>query len=86
MQFSDHTSNKSGRDHEKRRLKDAMYTAKGRRDALNSEFEVHYLNPILSKIAEIAKRSQGKINEETAKEKPAFGFQHVIPLKRIWSY
>ncbi|WP_165942813.1 LPD38 domain-containing protein [Histophilus somni] len=72
MQFSDHTSNKSGRDHEKRRLKDAMYTAKGRRDALNSEFEVHYLNPILSKIAEIAKRSQGKINEETAKRKAGF--------------
>lgn len=72
MQFSDHTSNKSGRDHEKRRLKDAMYTAKGRRDALNSEFDVNYLKPILAKIAEIAKRSQGKINEETAKRKAGF--------------
>ncbi|WP_218637822.1 MuF-C-terminal domain-containing protein, partial [Histophilus somni] len=72
MQFSDHTSNVSGRDHEKRRLKDAMYTAKGKRDALNSELEVNFLKPILSKVAQIAKQSKGKINEETAKAKAGF--------------
>lgn len=71
--FSDHTSNKVVGTTEKRRLKDAMYTAKGRRDALNSEFEVHYLNPILSKITEIANGRRSKINEETAK-KPVFEF------------
>ncbi|HDR1420083.1 TPA: hypothetical protein QB189_002016, partial [Pasteurella multocida] len=72
MKFSDSTGNTSSRDHEKRRLKDAMYTAKGKRDALNSELETNFLKPILSKIAQIAKKSNGKINEETAKEKAAY--------------
>ncbi|HII3734671.1 TPA: LPD38 domain-containing protein [Pasteurella multocida] len=72
MKFSDSTGNTSSRDHEKRRLKDAMYTAKGKRDALNSELEKNFLNPILSKIAQIAKQSNGKINEETAKRKAGF--------------
>ncbi|HDR0673407.1 TPA: hypothetical protein QBZ85_001075 [Pasteurella multocida] len=72
MKFSDSTGNTSSRDHEKRRLKDAMYTAKGKRDALNSELETNFLKPILSKIAQIAKNSNGKINEETAKEKAAY--------------
>ncbi|WP_324022869.1 LPD38 domain-containing protein [Pasteurella multocida] len=72
MKFSDSTGNTSSRDHEKRRLKDAMYTAKGKRDALNSELETNFLKPILSKIAQIAKKSNGKINEETAKRKAGF--------------
>ncbi|MFC1088189.1 LPD38 domain-containing protein [Pasteurella multocida] len=72
MKFSDDTGKTSSRDHEKRRLKDAMYTAKGKRDALNSELEKNFLNPILSKIAQIAKQSNGKINEETAKRKAGF--------------
>ncbi|HED4435796.1 TPA: hypothetical protein R4333_001029 [Pasteurella multocida] len=72
MKFSDSTGNTSSRDHEKRRLKDAMYTAKGKRDALNSELETNFLKPILSKIAQIAKNSHGKINEETAKRKAGF--------------
>ncbi|HHT7691465.1 TPA: LPD38 domain-containing protein [Pasteurella multocida] len=72
MKFSDDTGKTSSRDHEKRRLKDAMYTAKGKRDALNSELETNFLKPILSKIAQIAKKSNGKINEETAKEKAAY--------------
>ncbi|HDR1202807.1 TPA: hypothetical protein QB275_000798 [Pasteurella multocida] len=72
MKFSDDTGKTSSRDHEKRRLKDAMYTAKGKRDALNSELEANFLKPILSKIAQIAKKSNGKINEETAKEKAAY--------------
>ncbi|AWB55739.1 hypothetical protein pm9n_09155 [Pasteurella multocida] len=72
MKFSDDTGKTSSHDHEKRRLKDAMYTAKGKRDALNSELETNFLKPILSKIAQIAKQSNGKINEETAKEKAAY--------------
>ncbi|HEH9616994.1 TPA: hypothetical protein SIC63_002204 [Pasteurella multocida] len=72
MKFSDDTGKTSSRDHEKRRLKDAMYTAKGKRDALNSELETNFLKPILSKIAQIAKQSNGKINEETAKRKAGF--------------
>ncbi len=72
MKFSDDTGKTSSRDHEKRRLKDAMYTAKGKRDALNSELETNFLKPILSKIAQIAKNSHGKINEETAKRKAGF--------------
>ncbi len=72
MKFSDDTGKTSSRDHEKRRLKDAMYTAKGKRDALNSELETNFLKPILSKIAQIAKQSNGKINEETAKLKAGF--------------
>ncbi|HHT7705720.1 MuF-C-terminal domain-containing protein [Pasteurella multocida] len=72
MKFSDDTGKTSSRDHEKRRLKDAMYTAKGKRDALNSELEANFLKPILSKIAQIAKKSNGKINEETAKRKAGF--------------
>ncbi|MGC6325167.1 LPD38 domain-containing protein [Pasteurella multocida] len=72
MKFSDDTGKTSSRDHEKRRLKDAMYTAKGKRDALNSELETNFLKPILSKIAQIAKKSNGKINEETAKRKAGF--------------
>ncbi|HDR0611618.1 TPA: hypothetical protein QBZ44_000441 [Pasteurella multocida] len=72
MKFSDDTGKTSSRDHEKRRLKDAMYTAKGKRDALNSELEANFLKPILSKIAQITKKSNGKINEETAKRKAGF--------------
>ncbi|WP_101774971.1 LPD23 domain-containing protein [Pasteurella oralis] len=72
MKFSDDTGKTSSRDHEKRRLKDAMYTAKGKRDALNSELETNFLKPILSKIAQIAKQSNSKINEETAKRKAGF--------------
>lgn len=72
MKFSDDTGKTSSHDHEKLRLKDAMYTAKGKRDALNSELETNFLKPILSKIAQIAKKSNGKINEETAKEKAAY--------------
>ncbi|MFC0912668.1 LPD38 domain-containing protein [Pasteurella multocida] len=72
MKFSDDTGKTSSHDHEKRRLKDAMYTAKGKRDALNSELETNFLKPILSKIAQIAKNSHGKINEETAKRKAGF--------------
>ena len=66
MQFSEHTGQFNGRDHEKRRLKDAMYTAKGIRDALNSELEQHYLKPILEKIASIAKKSKER-NEQDVK-------------------
>ena len=66
MQFSEHTGKFNGRDHEKRRLKDAMYTAKGIRDALNSELEQHYLKPILEKIASIVKKSKER-NEQDVK-------------------
>lgn len=55
-------------------LKDAMYTAKGRRDALNSEFEVHYLNRFCRKLQKLLNGRRGKINEETAKRKAGFGF------------
>lgn len=66
---------------QKRRLKDAQQKAV--MGCLKFEFEVHYLNPILSKIAEIAKRSQGKIKWRNGKKKSRFfGFQHVIPLKK----
>nr|DAK06729.1 MAG TPA: ParB ddrB-like ParB superfamily domain [Caudoviricetes sp.] len=58
MYLEDQTGNTSSRDHEKRRLKDAMYTAKGKRDALNSELEQAYLKPILSKIAALSKQSK----------------------------
>ena len=64
MQFSEHTGKFNGRDHEKRRLKDAMYTAKGIRDALNSELEQHYLKPILEKIASIAKKSKERDEQD----------------------
>ena len=64
MQFSEHTGKFNGRDHEKRRLKDAMYTAKGIRDALNSELEQHYLKPILEKIASIAKKSKDRDEQD----------------------
>lgn len=70
MHLEDQTGNTSSRDHEKRRLKDAMYTAKGKRDALNSELEQAYLKPILSKIAALSKQSQNKshpIDELTMK-------------------
>lgn len=70
MQLEDQTGNTSSRDHEKRRLKDAMYTAKGKRDAMNSELEQAYLKPILSKIAALSKATQkGKnpIDELTMK-------------------
>ena len=60
MHLEDQTGNTSSRDHEKRRLKDAMYVAKGKRDALNSELEQAYLKPILSKIAALSKQSQSK--------------------------
>ena len=60
MHFEDQTGNTSSRDHEKRRLKDAMYVAKGKRDAINSELEQAYLKPILSKIAALSKQSQNK--------------------------
>lgn len=58
MHLEDQSGNTSSRDHEKRRLKDAMYTAKGKRDALNSELEQAYLKPILSKIAALSKQSK----------------------------
>lgn len=58
MHLEDQTGNTSSRDHEKRRLKDAMYTTKGKRDALNSELEQAYLKPILSKIAALSKQSK----------------------------
>lgn len=70
MHLEDQTGNTSSRDHEKRRLKDAMYTAKGKRDALNSELEQAYLKPILSKIAALSKESKNKshpIDELTMK-------------------
>lgn len=70
MHFEDQTGNTSSRDHEKRRLKDAMYTAKGKRDALNSELEQAYLKPILSKIAALSKetkKSKHPIDELTMK-------------------
>lgn len=70
MHLEDQTGNTSSRDHEKRRLKDAMYTAKGKRDALNSELEQAYLKPILSKIAALSKQSKNKshpIDELTMK-------------------
>ena len=58
MHLEDQTGNTSSRDHEKRRLKDAMYVAKGKRDAINSELEQAYLKPILSKIAALSKQSK----------------------------
>ena len=70
MHLEDQTGNTSSRDHEKRRLKDAMYTAKGKRDAMNSELEQVYLKPILSKIAALSKETKkGKnpIDELTMK-------------------
>ena len=70
MRLEDQTGNTSSRDHEKRRLKDAMYTAKGKRDALNSELEQAYLKPILSKIAALSKetkKSNHYIDELTMK-------------------
>ena len=70
MHLADQTGNTSSRDHEKRRLKDAMYTAKGKRDAMNSELEQAYLKPILSKIAALSKETKkGKnpIDELTMK-------------------
>ena len=60
MHLEDQTGNTSSRDHEKRRLKDAMYVANGKRDAINSELEQAYLKPILSKIAALSKQSQNK--------------------------
>lgn len=70
MHLEDQTGNTSSRDHEKRRLKDAMYVAKGKRDAINSELEQAYLKPILSKIAALSKQSRNKshpIDELTMK-------------------
>lgn len=70
MHLEDQTGNTSSRGHEKRRLKDAMYTAKGKRDALNSELEQAYLKPILSKIAALSKetkKSNHYIDELTMK-------------------
>ena len=70
MHLEDQTGNTSSRDHEKRRLKDAMYTAKGKRDAMNSELEQAYLKPILSKIAALSKatkKGKNPINELTMK-------------------
>lgn len=70
MHLEDQTGNTSSRGHEKRRLKDAMYTAKGKRDALNSELEQAYLKPILSKIAALSKetkKSKHPIDELTMK-------------------
>lgn len=70
MHLEDQTGNTSSRDHEKRRLKDAMYTAKGKRDALNSELEQAYLKPILSKVAALSKetkKSNHYIDELTMK-------------------
>lgn len=70
IHLEDQTGNTSSRDHEKRRLKDAMYTAKGKRDAMNSELEQAYLKPILSKIAALSKaikKSKNPIDELTMK-------------------
>ena len=70
IHLEDQTGNTSSRDHEKRRLKDAVYTAKGKRDAMNSELEQAYLKPILSKIAALSKETKkGKnpIDELTMK-------------------
>lgn len=70
MHLEDQTGNTSSRDHEKRRLKDAMYTAKGKRDAMNSELEQSYLKPILSKIAALSKatkKGKNPIDELTMK-------------------
>ena len=70
MRLADQTGNTSSRDHEKRRLKDAMYTAKGKRDAMNSELEQAYLKPILSKIAALSKatkKGKNPIDELTMK-------------------
>lgn len=70
MHLEDQTGNTSSRDHEKRRLKDAMYTAKGKRDAMNSELEQAYLKPILSKIAALSKstkKGKNPIDELTMK-------------------
>ncbi|MBN6067395.1 hypothetical protein HYE54_00995 [Aggregatibacter actinomycetemcomitans] len=70
MHLADQTGNTSSRDHEKRRLKDAMYTAKGKRDAFNSELEQAYLKPILSKIAALSKatkKGKNPIDELTMK-------------------
>lgn len=70
MRLADQTGNTSSRDHEKRRLKDAMYTAKGKRDAMNSELEQAYLKPILSKIATLSKatkKGKNPIDELTMK-------------------
>lgn len=70
MHLVDQTGNTSSRDHEKRRLKDAMYTAKGKRDAMNSELEQAYLKPILSKIAALSKatkKGKNPIDELTMK-------------------
>ena len=70
IHLEDQTGNTSSRDHEKRRLKDAMYTAKGKRDAMNSELEQAYLKPILSKIAALSKetkKSNHYIDELTMK-------------------
>ncbi|OOF62026.1 ADP-ribosyltransferase-containing protein [Rodentibacter pneumotropicus] len=52
-------------EHEAERLKDDMYRAKGVRDALNTEIEQEYLNPIIKKVAEIAKAY--KLDELSAK-------------------
>lgn len=62
MHLADQTGNTSSRDHEKRRLKDAMYTAKGKRDAFNSELEQAYLKPVLSKIASLSKATKNGKN------------------------
>ena len=70
IRLEDQTGNASSRDHEKRRLKDAMYTAKGKRDAMNSELEQAYLKPILSKIAALSKatkKGKNPIDELTMK-------------------
>lgn len=70
IHLEDQTGNTSSRDHEKRRLKDAMYTAKGKRDAMNSELEQAYLKPILSKIAALSKeikKGKNPIDELTMK-------------------
>lgn len=70
IHLEDQTGSTSSRGHEKRRLKDAMYTAKGKRDAMNSELEQAYLKPILSKIAALSKETKkGKnpIDELTMK-------------------
>ena len=58
MEFSHNTGKTSSRDFEKQQLKNAMYTAKGVRDALNSELEHAYLKPILQKVAQIAKHTK----------------------------
>lgn len=52
-------------EHEVERLRGDMYRAKGVRDALNSDLEQKYLNPLITKIAQTAK--ENKLDNLSAK-------------------